>query len=95
MTTSNVDLEVIMETRPVYLTVPEVAKLLRLTRVTTYKKIRRGDIPSLRLGGPIRVPASAILGPTGELPDWATRSGEAKEKISKQRSYDAPPDRDD
>jgi excisionase family DNA binding protein len=90
MTISSVDLEVIMETRPVYLTVPEVAKLLRLTRVTIYKKIQRGEIPSLRLGGPIRVPASAILGPTGELPDWVTRTGEAKKKITEDRPHGDP-----
>lgn len=40
---------------PVFLTVPEVAKILRLKRSTAYEYIRQGIIPSVRIGRFIRV----------------------------------------
>jgi len=35
---------------PELLTVPEVARLLRLTRASVYGKIAEGEIPAVRLG---------------------------------------------
>jgi excisionase family DNA binding protein len=53
-----------MTNETVYLTVPEVARLLRQSRPTIYRKIERGELAAFRLGehGPLRVPAAALDG---------------------------------
>jgi excisionase family DNA binding protein len=46
-----------------FLTIPEVARLLRLSRDAVYRKIQAGDIPALRLNdgaGPLRVDADEL-----------------------------------
>jgi excisionase family DNA binding protein len=43
---------------PVFLTVPEVARLLRCSKPTIYRRIASGEIPAVRLGaefGPLRI----------------------------------------
>lgn len=45
-----------------YLTVKEVSQILRLGRTHTYKLIKDGVIPSVRLGKFIRVPADKLPG---------------------------------
>lgn len=42
------------------LTVPEVARLLRISRGSAYEAIRTGQLPSLRFGRTIRVPRVAL-----------------------------------
>jgi excisionase family DNA binding protein len=42
------------------LTVKEVQARLRLGRTSVYTRIRRGELPSLRLGTAVRVPADAL-----------------------------------
>ncbi len=42
------------------LTVPEAAKLLRISRNLAYELVARGEIPSVRLGRVIRVPRTAL-----------------------------------
>jgi excisionase family DNA binding protein len=39
---------------------PTAAGALGLSRNPTYEAVRRGDIPSIRVGGAIRVPAAAL-----------------------------------
>lgn len=46
---------------PPVLTVPEAAQLLRLKRSTAYELVRTGQIPSVRLGRQVRVPAGKLL----------------------------------
>jgi excisionase family DNA binding protein len=46
--------------RPAVLTVEEVAKLLRLGRTATYEAIRRGEIPSIKIGRK-RLVATAVI----------------------------------
>ena len=45
---------------PEYLTVAEVAELLRVTTRTVLSNIKQGRIPALRLDRAYRVPASAL-----------------------------------
>jgi excisionase family DNA binding protein len=45
---------------PDILTVPEVMKLLRIGRNTTYEAIRSGALPSIRIGRRILVPKKAL-----------------------------------
>lgn len=47
-----------------FVTVPELAKKLGVSRMTIYRMIERGDIPSIRVGRSIRIPyqdAEALL----------------------------------
>lgn len=48
------------EVAPLLLTVDETAELLRVSRNTAYGLVRRGEIPSLRLGRGLRIPARAL-----------------------------------
>lgn len=43
------------------LTVAEVSDELRVTRGTTYKWIREGTLPAVRVGGTVRVPAKLLV----------------------------------
>ena len=45
---------------PQAFTVSEASRLLRLSRNATYEGIRRGEIPSLRIGRRIFVPSEAL-----------------------------------
>jgi excisionase family DNA binding protein len=53
-----------MESKPAqpspFLTVNEVADLLRIDRKTVHKLIASGDLRHVRLGRVIRIPASAL-----------------------------------
>ena len=42
------------------LTVPEAAKLLRISRNLAYELVARGEIPAIRLGRVIRVPRAPL-----------------------------------
>ena len=43
-----------MQTPPTVLTVPEVAEYLRVTPKTVYALIKRGELPSFRIGRAVR-----------------------------------------
>jgi len=43
-----------------FLTIPEVARRLRISRSTAYLLAERGELPVLRLGKLLRVPESAL-----------------------------------
>ena len=45
---------------PLFLTVPEAARLLRIGRNTAYDLVRSGQIRSLKFGRQLRVPRQAI-----------------------------------
>jgi excisionase family DNA binding protein len=42
------------------LTVAEIAQALRVSRMTIYRLVERGSLPSVRVGHSIRVPAAAV-----------------------------------
>jgi excisionase family DNA binding protein len=42
------------------LTVPEAAKLLRISRGAAYESVRTGSIPAIRFGRTIRIPRYAL-----------------------------------
>jgi excisionase family DNA binding protein len=58
---------------PLVLTVEEAAEVLRIGRSACYEGVRRGEIPSVRIGRTLRVPRQALermLGiQNGEAPD--------------------------
>lgn len=43
-----------------YLTVAEVAEVMRLSRMTVYRFVQRGDLPAVRVGRSYRVPEDAL-----------------------------------
>ena len=47
-------------TDPLVLTVEEAAKALRIGRTAAYEAVRRGEIPSVRIGRSLRVPRHAL-----------------------------------
>jgi excisionase family DNA binding protein len=48
------------ETEPTVLTVPEAARILRISTAYAYALASRGELPSLRLGRRILVPRRAL-----------------------------------
>ncbi|WP_051442238.1 helix-turn-helix domain-containing protein [Arthrobacter sp. H14] len=42
------------------LTVEEVATVLRVSRMTVYRRVHSGELPSVHFGRSFRIPASAI-----------------------------------
>lgn len=45
---------------PLLLRVEEAARMLRLGRATVYLLVSRGELPSVRIGRAVRVPAEAL-----------------------------------
>lgn len=43
-----------------YLTVAEVAELMRVSRMTVYRLVNRGELPAVRVGRSFRVPQDAL-----------------------------------
>jgi excisionase family DNA binding protein len=53
-------METNLEKLPDVLTVEEVAKVLRLGRSAAYEAVRRGEIPSLRIGRRLIIPKLGV-----------------------------------
>lgn len=45
---------------PTVLTVVEVAKILRIGKISAYQAIERGEVPSIRIGRRILIPRMAL-----------------------------------
>lgn len=57
-----------------FLTVAEVAELMRVSNMTVYRLVKSGELPAVRFGRSYRIPESAVVAAV-ELPD--VRSGNA------------------
>lgn len=59
MTTTKAEVPCYYEvlTRHPFVTVTEVASILRVTRQTVYNLIASGDIPSVKVGNNVRIPS--------------------------------------
>ncbi len=44
-----------------FLTVAEVAKLMRVSNMTVYRMVHSGALPAVRFGGSYRVPESDVI----------------------------------
>lgn len=53
-----------VEDRPVpemsFMTVAEVAALMRVSKMTVYRLVHQGDLPAVRVGRSFRVPREAV-----------------------------------
>lgn len=47
---------------PRFLTVAEVAGMMRVSRMTVYRMVHSGELPAIRFGRSFRVPESAVQG---------------------------------
>ena len=82
---------------PLVLTPIQVSSLLNLSRGTTYERLRRGEIPSVRLGNKIRISRDSVLALLGvtapeEAPATAKNGPmptEAKLKDIEERLHEA------
>lgn len=45
---------------PLFYTVRETAQLTRLSAASVYRAVERGELPSVRIGGSLRIPRAAI-----------------------------------
>jgi excisionase family DNA binding protein len=43
-----------------FLTVAEVAKMMRVSKMTVYRLVHNGDLPAVRVGKSFRVPEKAV-----------------------------------
>ena len=60
---------------PSFLTVAEVATMLRVSKMTVYRMVHSGDLPAMQVGRSFRVPERAVRQYlSAGLGDWATRS---------------------
>jgi excisionase family DNA binding protein len=44
-----------------FLTVAEVADMMRVSKMTVYRMVHSGDLPAIRFGRSFRVPESAVV----------------------------------
>jgi excisionase family DNA binding protein len=44
-----------------FLTVAEVAEMMRVSSMTVYRMVHSGDLPAVRFGRSFRIPESAVL----------------------------------
>jgi excisionase family DNA binding protein len=61
------------------LTVMETSRVLRLSRMATYEGVWSGDIPSVRIGRAIRVPAAGLKAMLGEVDAKASEDPPSEE----------------
>ena len=50
-----------------FLTVQEVADLMRVSSMTVYRMVHSGDIPAIRFGRSFRIPRSAVVAMMGDV----------------------------
>ncbi|WBU37027.1 helix-turn-helix domain-containing protein [Homoserinibacter sp. YIM 151385] len=43
-----------------FLTVAEVAEMMRVSNMTVYRMVKAGDLPAIRFGRSYRIPESAV-----------------------------------
>lgn len=48
-----------------FLTVAEVADMMRVSRMTVYRMVHSGELPAIRFGRSFRVPESAVTAAIG------------------------------
>lgn len=57
-----------------FLTVQEVAEMMRVSTMTVYRLVHAGELPAVRFGRSYRIPESAVAGAIG-IADTDTRAG--------------------
>ncbi|HLS02384.1 MAG TPA: helix-turn-helix domain-containing protein [Beutenbergiaceae bacterium] len=60
---------------PRFLTVAEVAEMVRVSKMTVYRMVHSGELPAIRVGKSFRVPYEEVERLLGETVDGEYRSG--------------------
>ncbi|RPF27429.1 MULTISPECIES: helix-turn-helix domain-containing protein [Georgenia] len=64
---------------PRFLTVAEVAELMRVSKMTVYRMVHAGELPAVRMGRSFRVPQAAVENIIAEgLGDWGQESAQSR-----------------
>src|SRR3954447_1619980 len=74
-----------------FLTVAEVADMMRVSRMTVYRLVHSGDLPAIRFGRSFRVPESAVedaLQTLGTRASWRRRTGRPEAPEPLRRTSD-------
>lgn len=50
-----------------YITIPQLAKVLRLSRIAVYKKVKKGQIKAIRIGRSFAIPKKYIADILGKV----------------------------
>lgn len=58
------------QSEPAFLTVAEVADVVRVSRMTVYRMVHSGELPAVRVGRSFRVPRSAVDTMLAEGSTW-------------------------
>jgi excisionase family DNA binding protein len=61
-----------------YMTIPQLAKILGVSRIAVYRKVKKGEIRAIKIGRTYAIPKSTISAILGE-----TLSGPTKKQIEK------------
>ncbi|MDO5726794.1 MAG: helix-turn-helix domain-containing protein [Bowdeniella nasicola] len=60
-----------LESAPRFVTVAEVAEMMRVSRMTVYRMVHAGELPAVRMGRSYRVPLAAVEDLIAQgLADW-------------------------
>jgi excisionase family DNA binding protein len=49
-----------------YLTIPQLAEILGISRIAVYKKVKKGEIEAIKIGRTYAIPKKLILGILGK-----------------------------
>jgi len=63
-----------------YFSIAQVAKLLKISRIAVYKKVKKGQLPTIRIGKIYAIPRESILRKIRRIKGHALRP-EEKDKI--------------
>ena len=64
-------------TAPTFLTVAEVAVMMRVSKMTVYRMVHSGELPAMRVGRSFRVPERAVEDfLSAGLGDWGHEASE-------------------
>ena len=56
-----------------YLSIPEIATILGMSRIAVYKKVKKGDIKAIKIGKTYGIPKSYLSEVSGKAPSSARR----------------------
>jgi excisionase family DNA binding protein len=63
------------ENLPTVLTVPEMAKVLRIGRGSAYELVRSGGVPSVKVGKLVRIPRDGLI-------LWMSKGNQSTEEVA-------------
>ena len=72
-----------------YLSIPQAAAVLGLSRIAVFKRVKKGSLPAIRIGRNWAVPAAA-LSPRSGTRSGGLAAGETPGSVSPRRAASSP-----